>query len=160
MSKIKVTAKVTPKNVYAFIQGNVRYKIWYKYKWLRWLVPDHVWQQIRFRLAVMDRECLAMGQCKVCGCKTTALQFANKRCDGWCYPPMMSRSKWDLFIRNGYAIVNDDLHQYKEQKVNGSDSVRFLYYINGIEVNRIILDKSVKELIGLKDIYKKRHKEY
>jgi hypothetical protein len=48
----------------------------------------------------MDRECYNSGQCKICGCKTTALQFANKPCDKPCYPKMMSKRAWKKMDSN------------------------------------------------------------
>ena len=42
----------------------------------------------------MDTKCYTAGECKLCGCETTALQMANKQCDKPCYPPMMSKGKW------------------------------------------------------------------
>lgn len=42
----------------------------------------------------MDPECYVKGQCKMCGCTTTALQMANKSCPKPCYPKMMNRKQW------------------------------------------------------------------
>ena len=56
-------------------------------------------EQIAFRILVMDRECLDNGECKVCGCQTTALQMCNKSCDNDCYPPMMNALNW-LYFQN------------------------------------------------------------
>ena len=46
----------------------------------------------------MKEECLLRGHCVKCGCKTTHLQFANKACDGKCYPAMMSKKKWKKYL--------------------------------------------------------------
>lgn len=48
----------------------------------------------------MDKECYNSGQCKICGCKTTALQLANKPCDKPCYPSMMSKKNWNKIKKN------------------------------------------------------------
>lgn len=45
----------------------------------------------------MDKDCLKNGSCKLCGCKTTALQMANKPCNKPCYPPMLNCSQWKDF---------------------------------------------------------------
>ena len=42
----------------------------------------------------MDQECYNAGECKICGCQTTALQMADKACDKPCYPEMLSRKNW------------------------------------------------------------------
>jgi hypothetical protein len=46
----------------------------------------------------MDQECFFAGQCKMCGCQTTALQMASKACDKPCYPTMMDKKEWHRFI--------------------------------------------------------------
>ena len=48
----------------------------------------------------MDQECYNAGECKICGCQTTALQMANKACDKPCYPEMLSRKNWK-FLKEG-----------------------------------------------------------
>lgn len=82
------------KNIYYFIQGNLRYKIFYS-NFVN-ILPEHILEQIEYRLAVMDKDCYELGQCKLCGCSTTALQMANKSCDKPCYPIMKSKKEWHL----------------------------------------------------------------
>ena len=94
-------SEITFKNVIAYFQGNFRYKLYYSR--FKWLIPVHIRQQIRMRIQVMDRECYNNGSCKICGCKTTALQMANKSCAGNCYPAMMSESEWGFLIK--YTIL-------------------------------------------------------
>ncbi len=79
-----------------FLQGNIRYKIYYSP--LRCFIRKHVLQQINFRIKVMKKECYASGSCVECGCKTTALQMCSKACEGGCYPPMMNKKDWGEFI--------------------------------------------------------------
>lgn len=45
----------------------------------------------------MDRTCFYNGECKLCGCQTTALQMANKACKKPCYPEMMNKIEWTCF---------------------------------------------------------------
>lgn len=80
------------RDMMAYIQGNVRYKLYYS-KW-QCLIRKHIKEQIDFRIKVMDRECYNNGSCKICGCETTALQMANKPCDKPCYPRMYSKKVW------------------------------------------------------------------
>ena len=82
------------KDMYAYIQGNIRYELFYsKFKWL---LPKHIEEQIIYRINSMDIDCYNEGSCKMCGCKTTALQMANKACDKPCYPFMLSKKSWNL----------------------------------------------------------------
>jgi len=77
----------------AYAQGWVRYHCYYR-RWLAWLIPLHVREQISCRIRSMESECLRRGSCVLCGCATTALQMADKACDRPCYPAMASRRMW------------------------------------------------------------------
>lgn len=84
--------------IISFLVGNYRYKLYHSSRW-GFLMRDHIRQQIDFRIQSMKSECYHSGQCVKCGCQTTALQMANKPCEGGCYPPMMSKSVWNFFIK-------------------------------------------------------------
>lgn len=86
----------TLENVYAYFQGKIRYKLYYS-KRLNWLIPLHVFEQISYRIFVMDKECYSLGSCKMCGCETVALQMADKPCDKPCYPEMMNKADWGTY---------------------------------------------------------------
>jgi hypothetical protein len=62
----------------------------------------------------MDKECYNNGQCKLCGCETTALQMANKGCDKPCYPAMLDESDWKVFSSG--SSYNDTIYLWKLQK--------------------------------------------
>ena len=79
------------KDIYYYAQGNIRYELFYKYKFL---ILTHIREQIIYRINSMDTQCYEEGQCKMCGCATTALQMCNKACDKPCYPSMLSRKEW------------------------------------------------------------------
>jgi len=83
------------KNVWYFIQGNIRYSLYYT-SW-NWLIPLHIREQIEYRIKVMDKGCYGKGQCKMCGCTTTHLQMCNKPCPKPCYPAIMSKEPWKKF---------------------------------------------------------------
>lgn len=89
-------ARVTVRNVWAFLQGTLRYRLYYSR--FQWLIRRHVRAQIEWRIRVMEAECLGRGSCVRCGCRTTALQMASKSCDKPCYPPMMGRRRWRRFL--------------------------------------------------------------
>lgn len=87
-------SKYNLKNIWSFFQGNFRYQIYYSK--FAFLLPKYIREQIQVRINSMDRQCYQEGQCKMCGCQTTALQMANKACDKPCYPSMMSKKNWKL----------------------------------------------------------------
>lgn len=105
-------------DVWYYIQGNVRYKIFYSK--FRWLIRQHIREQINFRIAVMRKECYDNGECVACGCATTALQMCNKACDEYCYFSMLNKHEWKYFRDNnrfkkhGYSwrIIKDKLKKY------------------------------------------------
>ncbi len=61
---------------------------------------------MEFRVKGMNKECYNQGTCVKCGCVTTALQMAKKSCDGFCYPPFMSKKEWVDF-NSGVSITKD-----------------------------------------------------
>jgi len=85
--------KINLENIIAYIQGNIRYQLYYS-NW-DFLIKDHIKEQIDWRINnKMDKECYSNGSCKMCGCETTHLQMANKSCDKPCYPVMMNKEDW------------------------------------------------------------------
>ena len=88
-------AKPTLKNIIAYIQGNLRYKLFYSN--FAFLIRPHIREQIEVRINSMDPICYGNGECKLCGCQTTHLQMADKACDKPCYPKMMSKKQWKFF---------------------------------------------------------------
>ena len=48
-------ATITPKNVWAYIQGKTRYKLFYS-KYFNRLLPLHIFEQINYRIFVMDKD--------------------------------------------------------------------------------------------------------
>jgi len=81
-----------------YFRGNFRYHLYYS-KYFSFLLRAHVKEQIELRIRMMDKECLNSGSCKICGCKTTHLQMANKSCEGNCYPTLMKPFDWKYFKR-------------------------------------------------------------
>lgn len=90
-------------NVIHYIVGNLRYKLYYS--WMHFLIRKHIFEQITFRIQVMDKECYNNGQCKLCGCETTALQMANKPCNKPCYPKMMNKKEWVEYKKLNSVII-------------------------------------------------------
>ena len=95
--------QINVRNVIAYVQGNVRYKLYYH----PLLIPSHIREQIEFRINSMNRECYNTGSCVKCGCATTALQMANKPCEGNCYPEMLNRKTWKFFRDTNFVVLAD-----------------------------------------------------
>ena len=98
-------AKPTLKNIIAYIQGNLRYKLFYSN--FAFLIRPHIREQIQVRINSMDKQCYNEGQCKICGCQTTHLQMANKACDKPCYPSMLSKEQWRVINKN-YSVYDEE----------------------------------------------------
>mgnify|MGYP001208099034 CR=1 FL=1 len=97
--------QITFKNVKAFIQGYYRHfvHIYLQDK----LIRNHIVDQYKVRMNSADKKCIVDGECKICGCKTPALFWADKSCDKPCYPPMMSKKNWYNFIGNkDWTLIN------------------------------------------------------
>lgn len=93
-------------DIWYYMQGNIRHKLYYSR--FRWLIRRHIREQIAYRITWMDEECFDQGSCKKCGCMTTALQMCNKSCEKPCYPRMLSKYKWYMFINKEMWINNYD----------------------------------------------------
>ena len=112
-------AKPTLKNIIAYIQGNLRYKLFYSN--FAFLIRPHIREQIFTRIKSMDKKCYNEGQCKMCGCQTTHLQMANKACDKPCYPRMMSRKEWINFLILGYTKIDNIMWRLIKGKFENSE---------------------------------------
>lgn len=93
------------KDIFYYIQGNIRYCVFYSD--FTYFLLKHIREQIEFRIASMNSECYSSGQCKKCGCSTTALQMCNKACDGNCYPRMLNYREWQN-IKQGYIFQEEN----------------------------------------------------
>ena len=107
-------AKPTLKNIIAYIQGKLRYKLYYSN--FVFLIRPHIREQIQARINSMDKQCYNEGQCKMCGCQTTALQMANKACDKPCYPRMLNSREWNLMKKGFYYPEDKIWWKYKQGK--------------------------------------------
>jgi len=100
-----INGEKSPADIWHYLLGNYRYSLYYSsYKIL---LRQHIVEQIEFRVKNMDRECYDEGECKLCGCKTIALQMCNKACDKPCYPSMMNKKEWEMFKRGSIFVDKD-----------------------------------------------------
>lgn len=101
--------RITLGNIWSYLLGNYRYKLYYSYLWLgkdiSFLIRGYIREQIKVRINSMDRDCYTNGECKICGCSTTALQMADKSCDNPCYPDMLSKDVWEG-LKMGYVYID------------------------------------------------------
>lgn len=132
-------AKPTIKNIYAFITGSIRYKLYYsKY---RKLIRSHILSQIDFRISVMEQACYNAGSCKMCGCTTTALQMASKSCDKPCYPPFMSAKKWAELIAGRLVRIHGNMWRIASRE----DPINCDYDLISILLNNeVVHQKTIK----------------
>lgn len=96
----------SPKDVWWYIQGTLR-TICYDHA--SWLIRRHIMEQFEYR-KIKASKCSLNGSCKMCGCKTDDLFFANKPCSlielternrlllfkqkDPCYDKMLNRHEW------------------------------------------------------------------
>ena len=85
--------KYTFSELYNYFLAKYRYVIFYSFL-SKLLIRKHIFEQISYRILVMDEKCFNDGECKLCGCETIALQMTNTACKKPCYPDMMSKGKW------------------------------------------------------------------
>ena len=100
-----IQKKINLKNIIAYIQGNLRYKLFYSN--FAFLIRPHIREQIEVRINSMDPICYGNGECKLCGCQTTHLQMADNACDKPCYPSMLSKEQWYVINKN-YPVYNEE----------------------------------------------------
>lgn len=97
------------RNIKSYFLGNFRYTLYYSR--LRFLIREHIREQIEFRIQFMQKVCYENGMCEICGCATTALQMAGRQCDKPCYPTMINdRNEWRMFYRYGSLIKEGEYY--------------------------------------------------
>lgn len=106
---MKTDKKISIKDIYNYFIGNYRYMLFYSN--FAFLIRPYIKEQIEVRIKSMSKKCYSTGQCTMCGCKTTALQMANKACDKPCYPKMMKKSLWK-WVQLGYPILDRGTGKY------------------------------------------------
>lgn len=67
----------------------------------RALLRQHIIDQFHYREIKASKECIINGSCIKCGCDTPELFFANRACEGNCYPKMMSKKQWYKYRKYG-----------------------------------------------------------
>lgn len=121
--RLILTGKRPLIDVWFYVQGNVRYKLYYsKYKWL---MRRHIREQIEFRIQRMKPECYIEGACTICGCETVKLQMAYKTCEGHCYPVLMGAGDWKHF-KEMYVRKQVMQRVYPYQNIHVEDTFKLI----------------------------------
>lgn len=103
---------ITLKNIGAFIQGNTRAFL-HNYGNNFFSLDSHIQEQVAYRTALANKECLNKGVCK-CNCKIPELFYADKQCEDKCYPLMMSKEDWEAFKLKDIEPVELILNERKQ----------------------------------------------
>lgn len=77
------------KDVYNFIEGNSRMfadSLGYQ--------PEHVKEQVAYRLLICKDDCVIVGSCKHCGCPLPNRAYSTESCDIERFPDLMKRKDW------------------------------------------------------------------
>lgn len=103
------------KDVLYYLQGNIRYQIFYSK--FAFLIREHIREQIQARINSMNQECFTSGSCIKCGCNTTHLQMCNKACEGDCYPKMLDKEEW-ITMKDHFFIYTSEQKVWIYDKEN------------------------------------------
>lgn len=109
--------KINLKNVLYYIQGNIRYRLFYSK--FAFLINKYIKEQIEMRINSMDSICYKNGECKICGCQTTHLQMCNKACNKPCYPKILPKKDWNFLKKTDmYFEKNSNILWTIDKKLN------------------------------------------
>lgn len=90
-------AKINLPNIKGYLQAHYR-EILKDFDFL----PKHIQEQAEWRLkqvAENSPECLEKDSCKECGCQVSSKVFEDRKCEGNCYPAMMSKEQWEDYTK-------------------------------------------------------------
>ncbi len=109
--------KITKSNIKGFMQGWSR-KLLEEFPGF---VPDYIYEQIHFRLGIMDEQCIINKECP-CECSVPAKQYEDRPCENNCYPPMMKENEWEEFkLKAGITIDTIQENLYKRKDILFND---------------------------------------
>lgn len=81
------------KNIASFIEGYSKFF----YDEIIGL-PEHIQEQVIWRLEQCKDDCVVTGKCKNCGCPTKKKVFVNKSCNGGeRFPDLQTKEEWEEF---------------------------------------------------------------
>ena len=89
-----MSKEITVQNIYNFIEGNTRL-------FTKSIQPEHIKQQIAYRMLLCKDDCAKEGHCIKCGCDYPGRVYTSESCNLDRFPNLMSRIEWEEFkIKN------------------------------------------------------------
>lgn len=88
-----MSKKITLSNIYNFIEGNTRL-------FTKEMQPDHIKQQIAYRMLICKDDCAKNGKCIKCGCSYPGRVYTSQSCNTDRFPDFMSRIDWEKFKKD------------------------------------------------------------
>ena len=85
-----MSKEITLNNIYNFIEGNTRL-------FTKSIQPEHIKQQIAYRMLLCKDDCAKTGQCIKCGCDYPGRVYTTESCNTDRFPDFMSRIDWEEF---------------------------------------------------------------
>ena len=88
-----MSKEITLYNIYNFIEGNTRL-------FTKSIQPDHIKQQIAYRMLLCSKDCAITKQCIKCGCDYPGRVYTTESCNTDRFPDFMSRIDWEEFKKD------------------------------------------------------------
>ena len=82
--------KITLSNISNYIEGNTR-------MFTNSLQPDHIKEQLSYRMLLCKDDCAIQVSCIKCGCDYPGRLHTTKSCNAERFPDLMSKPLWDEF---------------------------------------------------------------
>lgn len=88
-----MSKEITLSNIYNFIEGNIRLRT-------KSIQPQHIKEQIAYRLLKCSNDCAKKGECIVCGCDFPDRAYSSQSCNLDRFPNFLSRLEWEEFKKD------------------------------------------------------------
>ena len=88
-----MSKKITLSNIYNFIEGNTRL-------FTKSIQPEHIKQQIAYRMLLCKDDCAKTGRCIKCDCDYPGRVYTTESCNTDRFPDFMSRIDWEEFKKD------------------------------------------------------------
>ena len=88
-----MSKEITLNNIYNFIEGNTRL-------FTKSIQPEHIKQQIAYRMWLCKDDCAKEGHCIKCGCDYPGRVYTTESCNTDRFPDFMSRIDWEEFKKD------------------------------------------------------------
>jgi hypothetical protein len=88
-----MSKEITVQNIYNFIEGNIRLRT-------KTLQPNHIKEQIAYRLLKCSNDCAKKSECIICGCDFPDRAYSTESCNTNRFPNFLSKLEWEDFKTN------------------------------------------------------------